>query len=92
MELEIDLETLTTPHDQEKVYDFSIDYDAGALPQFTMRIDGDIKYSGILTGNGYVDDTTLSVAVDTEGTTTPVNWDSRSGNTTILTYRRATEP
>ncbi|MCC6510827.1 MAG: hypothetical protein IT423_17110, partial [Pirellulaceae bacterium] len=46
-ELTIDTTSLTMAGDNAAKFDFSVDYDAGLLPQYTIRQDGNTKYSGV---------------------------------------------
>jgi hypothetical protein len=87
-ELTIDGNSLAMAGDNTAKFDFEIDYDAGLLPQYTIRQDGNTKYSGVLMGNGFIDDTTLVVAVDLENSSTPQTFHTTDGRSTNLTYRR----
>ncbi len=88
IELTIEATSLTMAGDNAAKLDFSVDYDAGPLPQYTIRQDGNTKYSGVLMGNGFIDDNELIVAVDLEGSSTPKTFHTKDGKTTKLTYRR----
>ncbi len=87
-ELTIDENSLTMAGDNAAKFDFLVDYDAGILPQYTIRWDGETKFEGVLMGNGFVDDTTLVFAVDLEGSSTPKTFHTKDGKSTNLTYRR----
>ena len=87
-ELTIDARSLTMADENATKFDFSVDYDAGVLPQYTISQDGNTKYSGVLMGNGFVDDTTLVLAVDIKGSSKPKTFHTQDGKTTNLTYRR----
>jgi serine/threonine protein kinase len=91
-ELTIDQTSLTMAGDNAAKLDFSVDYDAGLLPQYTMRQDGNPKYSGVLMGNGFIDDNKLVIAVDIEGSSTPQTFHTTDGKSTNLTYRRHRMP
>jgi serine/threonine protein kinase len=86
-ELTIDENSLTMAGDNATKFDFSVDYDS-ALPQYTISQDGETKFSGVLMGNGFVDDTTLDVAIDIEGTSKPKTFHTKDRETTKLTYLR----
>ena len=87
-ELTIGTTSLTMIGDNAAKLDFSVDYEAGLLPQYTIRQDGNTKYSGVLMGNGFIDDNELVVAVDLEGSSTPQTFHTTDGKSTKLTYRR----
>ena len=87
-ELTIDATSLTMIGNNAAKLDFSVDYDAGLLPQYTIRQDGNTKYSGVLMGSGFIDDNQLVFAVDLEGSSTPQAFHTTDGKSTKLTYRR----
>lgn len=86
--LSIDAKSLTMAGDNATKFDFEIDHDAGPLPQYTMSTEGKTHYSGVLMGNGFIDDTTLDFAVDIEGRSVPKTFHTINSNTTKLTYQR----
>ncbi len=91
-ELTIDATSLTMAGDNAAKLDFSVDYDAGLLPQYTIRQDGNTKYSGVLMGSGFIDDNQLVFAIDLEGSSTPQTFHTTDGKSTNLTYRRHPMP
>jgi Protein kinase domain len=87
-ELNVDSNSLTMAGENAEKFEFAIDQDTGALPQYAMRKDGNTKYSGVWMANGFVDNTTLVFAVDIGGGSTPKTFDTKDGKKTNLTYRR----
>jgi hypothetical protein len=87
-ELIIDAKSLTMAGENTMRFDFEIDHDAGALPQYTISSDGETKFEGVLMGNGFIDDTTLVVAVDLDGNAALKTFHAKDGKATYLTYRR----
>ncbi len=86
--LTINENSLKMAGDNKTKFDFEIDFEFGLLPQYTIRQDGKSKYSGVLMGNGFIDNTTLIVAVNLEGGSTPQTFHTTDGKSTKLTYRR----
>jgi serine/threonine protein kinase len=84
----VDDKSLSMAGDEMAVYDFVIDYQAVPVPAFRISQEGETKYEGVLMGNGFVDDTTLQIAVDIEGHSKPKTFHTDDDKTTRLTYRR----
>ncbi len=89
-QLAIEEKSLTMGGDKAMQFDFSVDYDAGVSPEYTISQDGETKFAGVFyMGNSFVDETTLVFAFDLAGSSKPGTFHTKDGMTTNLTYRRA---
>lgn len=88
-QLEIGETSVVFNGDDRRTYEFELDHDTGPLPKFKIGKDGNTKHAGVLMGNGFVDDTKLTIAVDIDGNSTPKTFHTKDGVTTKLTYQRA---